>query len=149
AMPAVEAGAIVEYRWKQTEDDNRFRYLRLRFAREFPVQTVTYFVRPLPPRFIGSDQMFLAPFNCRPTAIRQTNDGWNETSLVNVPATRDEPLAPSDANVEPWALLYYSESSQKDPEKYWVQEGKRVYGEIKGALKLNDEQKSAAAEAVS
>jgi hypothetical protein len=47
AMPAVEPGAILEYRWKQTEDDNRFRYVRLQFQREFPVEKVTYLVKPL------------------------------------------------------------------------------------------------------
>jgi hypothetical protein len=48
ALPGVEVGAIVEYRWKQTEEDNRFRYLRLNFACKFPVQQVAYFISPSP-----------------------------------------------------------------------------------------------------
>jgi hypothetical protein len=93
ALPAVEAGSIVEYRWKQTEDDNRFRYLRLHFAREFPVQKVTYFIRPLSSDFVGTDPMFLAPFNCKPTPVQRTSDGWNATSLENVAAVHDESYA--------------------------------------------------------
>src|SRR5579872_4006448 len=58
AMPGVEPGAILEYRWKQTEDDNRFRYVRLNFQRDFPVQSVTYFVKPLPSEMTGGEQMY-------------------------------------------------------------------------------------------
>lgn len=149
AIPAVEVGSIIEYRWKQTENDSRFRYLRLHFAREFPIQKVTYFIKPLTSEYVGSDPMFLAPFNCKPTAIERTNDGWNATSLENVPAAHDESYAPSDPNLEPWALLYYSKGGPKDPEKYWNEEGKKAYSELKDSLKASGEQKAAAAAAIS
>src|SRR5262249_20864518 len=126
AMPGVEPRAIVEYRWKQTEDDNRFRYLRLHFAREFPAQKVTYFVRPLSSEYVATDQMFLAPFNCKPTPIKPTNDGWNETTLTNVPALHEETYAPGDPNIEPWALLYYRQGGSRDPEKYWADQGRKT-----------------------
>jgi hypothetical protein len=144
AMPAVEPGAIVEYRWKQIQNDRGFRYLRLNFARELPVQKVTYFVRPLSSDYIATDQMFFAPFNCQPTPLKPTNDGWTETSVVNVPATRDEPNAPSKPNIEPWALLYYADGSGKDPQKYWNNLGKNTYNEMKTAMKASDELKAAA-----
>jgi hypothetical protein len=149
AMPAIEPGAIAEYRWRQTENDNRFRYLRLHFAREFPVQKVTYFVRPLSHQYVSTDQMFLMPFNCRPTPVKPTNDGWNETTLTNVAAWKDEPYAPSDPNLEPWALLYYREGGPADPEKYWAEIGKKRYSEFKSALKTNDDQNAAAASSLS
>jgi len=148
AIPAVDVGSIIEYRWKQTENDNRFRYLRLHFAREFPVQKVTYFIKPLSSDFVGSDPMFLAPFNCKPTPVERTNDGWNATSLENVPAAHDESFAPSDPNLEPWALLYYRKGGPKDPEKYWIEEGKKAYFEMKESLKASGEQKSEAMEAI-
>jgi hypothetical protein len=148
AIPAVEVGSIIEYRWKQTENDNRFRYLRLHFAREFPVQKVTYFIKPLTSEYVGSDPMFLAPFNCKPTPVARTNDGWNATSLENVPAAHDESYAPSDPNLEPWALLYYSKGSPKDPEKYWNEEGKKAYSELKDSLKSSGDQKAIAAAAI-
>jgi hypothetical protein len=81
--------------------------------------------------------------------LKLTNDGWNETSLTNVAATYDEPFAPSDSNVRPWALLFYRESTPREPDKYWSDEGKKLYGELRGALKTSSEQKAAAAEAVS
>jgi hypothetical protein len=149
AMPGVEPGAIIEYRWKQTENDNRFRYVRLHFQREFPVQKVTYFVKPLSSQYVPGEQMFLTPFNCKASPIKLENDGYNSTTLENVPAARTEPFAPSEPNLEPWALLYYRQGSLKDPDKYWSEEGKKVYRELKDSLKASDELKSAAAETVS
>jgi hypothetical protein len=149
AIPAVEVGAIVEYRWKQSEDDNRFRYLRLHFAREFPIQKVTYFIKPLSSDYVGTDPMLLAHFNCQPSPIERTNDGWNATSLENVPAAHDESYSPSDPNLEPWALLYYRKGGPKDADKYWNEEGKKAYGELKESLKASAEQKTTAAEVVS
>lgn len=148
AMPGVEPGAIVEYRWKQTENDNRFRYIRLHFQREFPVEQVTYFVKPLASEITGGEQMFLMKFNCDPTPVKLENDGFNSTSVSDIPAARHEPYAPSDPNIEPWALLYYSQNTKREPEKFWNAEGKKVYTELKTSLKMSDELKAAAAEAV-
>jgi len=76
AMPGVEPGAILEYRWKQTEEDNRFRYVRLNFQRDFPVQSVTYFVKALPSDMTGGEQMYLLKLNCNPSPIKLENDGF-------------------------------------------------------------------------
>ena len=97
AMPAVDVGSIVEYRWMQTENDNRFRYLRLEFSRDTPVKHVSYFVKPLSNRYVATDQMLLQPFNCNPSPFKQTGDGWNETWVENVPSFHDELYAPSQA----------------------------------------------------
>jgi hypothetical protein len=145
AMPGVEPGAILEYRWRQSEDDNRFKYLRLNFARELPVEKVTYFVRPLSSQYIATAQMFMLPFNCAPTPIKLTNDGWNETTVERVPATRDEPYAPSKPNLEAWALLYYREGGSTNAQKFWEDVGKKAYGQMKSSLKAGDELKAAAA----
>lgn len=147
AMPGVEPGSILEYRWRQTEDDNRFRYVRLHFQRDFPVERVTYFVKPLPAEISGGEQMFMTHFNCNPSAIQPDNDGYSFTTLTNVPAARHEPYAPSDPNLEPWALLYYRAGGSTDPDKYWNSEGKKTYKEFKEQVKVNDEIKSAASEA--
>ena len=148
AMPGVEPGAILEYRWKQTEDDNRFRYLRLNFQRDFPVQNVTYFLKPLPKDITGGEQMLLMPLNCRPSPLKVDNDGYNYTTLTDVPASRDEPFAPSDPNIQPWALLFYSDGGKRDPDKFWSGEGKKISSEFKNALKTSEEIKALAAEAV-
>jgi hypothetical protein len=97
----VEPCAIIEYRWKRTEDGNRFPYVRLHFQREFPAQNVTYFVRPLSSALVVSETIYLVPLNCRPTPIKEGTDGYSSTTLENVPGAHEEPLAPSKPNLEP------------------------------------------------
>jgi hypothetical protein len=149
AMPGVEPGAIVEYRWQELRNDPRIRYARLQFQREFPVQKVTYFIRPLPRDYVSSS-MSIWPFNCRPSALKRENDGFESTSLENVPAFREEPMMPGEPNVRPWALIYYREDEKRrDPDKYWNDTGKDLYNrQLKPALKANDEVKQAAAGAI-
>jgi|HubBroStandDraft_1064217.scaffolds.fasta_scaffold39101_3 hypothetical protein len=48
AMPAVESGGIIEYRWKRTVTTEYVpSYFRLDFQREIPVREVRYHVKPL------------------------------------------------------------------------------------------------------
>jgi Domain of Unknown Function with PDB structure (DUF3857)/Transglutaminase-like superfamily len=148
AMPGVEPGAIVEYRWQELRSDPRILYTRLQFQREFPVQKVTYFMRPLP-RDYTSYSMSIWPFNCRPSALKLEDDGYQSTSVENVPAFRDEPMMPGEPNVRPWALLFYKDDGKREPEKYWDNTGKDLYNRLlKPALKANDEVKQAAAGAI-
>ena len=46
AMPGVEPGAIVEYRWRESDDSEDIFETHLKFQREFPVEKVTYFFQP-------------------------------------------------------------------------------------------------------
>ena len=48
AMPAVEPGCIIEYRWKEVRVKTDAHYLRLQFQRDIPVQRVEYLVKPFP-----------------------------------------------------------------------------------------------------
>ncbi len=148
AMPGVDKGAILEYRWKQTEDDNRFRYVRLMFQRELPVERVTYFVKPLDSQFVVNEQLYLAPFNCTPSPIKLERDGYNSTTLENVAAAKSEPFTPTNPNIQPWALLYYREGGMKEPNKYWDEQGKALYKSFKEEVKNDGETKAAAANAV-
>ena len=47
AMPEVEAGSIIEYRWKEVRNDRLANYIRLPFQREIPVESIKYFIKPL------------------------------------------------------------------------------------------------------
>ena len=41
AMPGVEPGAIIEYRWRESDDSRSIFQVHLKFQREFPVEKVT------------------------------------------------------------------------------------------------------------
>jgi hypothetical protein len=47
AMPGVEPGAVIEYRWREVRNDRLANYIRLYFQREVPVHLVKYYLKPL------------------------------------------------------------------------------------------------------
>jgi hypothetical protein len=123
AMPGVETGAILEYRWKQTEDDNRFRYVRLHFQREFPAQKVTYFIKQLDSRYVVNEEMIVAPFNCKPSPLKQEIDGYTSTTVENVPAARSETYSPTNPNVEPGRFSITAKTARKIPLNIGMRKG--------------------------
>jgi|HubBroStandDraft_6_1064221.scaffolds.fasta_scaffold96517_2 hypothetical protein len=149
AMPGVEPGAIVEYRWQELRNEPSLMYTRLQFQREYPVQKVTYFIQPLPARYT-SYQMFSTPFHCKPSPLNREDDGFVSTTLENVPAFHEEPMMPGEPNVRPWLLLMYRDAGKlQEPDKYWANAGKQMYNDdFKAALKPNDDIRQAAATAV-
>ena len=110
------------------------------------MQKVTYYVKPLSGEYT-SYQMYIMPFNCKTSPIKQENDGYASTSVENVQALREEPFAPSEANTGAWALLYYRQGNRDNPDKYWNESGKKAYQELKDSLKANDDLKTATAAA--
>src|SRR6185436_19902033 len=46
ALPGIEPGAIIEYRWREVIPGGSANRLRIQFQREIPVQSVTYFLKP-------------------------------------------------------------------------------------------------------
>jgi Domain of Unknown Function with PDB structure (DUF3857) len=149
AMPGVEVGAIVEYRWREVQFNVPIRYIRLPMQREYPVHKVTYFIKPLPSEYTAGYFMSVLPFNCKPSPLKLESDGFNSTTLENVPAYREEPMMPGDGNVRPWVLAFYHTDTKRTPEKYWNEIGKQAYSELRTALKVNGEIKAASQEAIS
>jgi hypothetical protein len=147
AMPGLEPGAIVEYRWKEYIDVENMFYQKLEAQREFPVHKVTYFIKPLSLDYT-TFRMATWPFNCQPSPLKQENTGFHSTSIEKVPAFREEPLMPGEPSVRAWMLLRYQEDERRDPEKYWNNVAKKTYAELKSSLKVNDEIRAAAQKAV-
>ena len=148
AMPGVEVGSIVEYRWREIHSEFNSRYIRLQFQRDVPVQRVSYYLRPLT-RDRTSYSMSMVPFNCKPSAMKLETDNFNSMYVDNVPAFHEEPMMPGEGTVRQWLLVFYHQDGDKrDPEKYWNAIGKKTYGGLKQSLKSNGEMKEAAAKAV-
>jgi hypothetical protein len=144
ALPALEPGVIVEYRWIEQRPLTSL-YTRLHFQREIPVQAVKYYIKPLSDTTMGMRSM---SFNCPNVPFVRERDGYFSVSFNNLPAFREEPRMPPEDQVRSWMLLYYSDKDKITPEKYWKEHGKAVYEENKGAMKVNDEVRAAAAEAI-
>jgi hypothetical protein len=147
AMPSVEPGAILEYRWREVRNDRLANYIRLYFQRDVPVQLVKYYVKPLSiPGFPFG--MRVQTFNGRNTPFVKEKDGFYSTTLEKVPAFREEPRMPPEDQVRPWMLVYYSEDKKLAPEQYWKAKGKEFYEAVKSRMKVSDEVKKASAEAI-
>ncbi len=148
ALPAVEPGAIVEYRWIEQRPFTSF-YTRLQLQREFPVQAVKYYIKPMSEMqtALGMGMRSIS-FHCPNVPFVKERDGYYSVSFNNVPAFHEEPRMPPEDQVRPWMLLYYSDKDKITPEKFWKDHGKAVYEESKGAMKVNDDVRRAAVEAV-
>ena len=145
AVPAVEPGAIVEYRYTEAHDKPDFLYAKLQLQRDVPVEHVTYYVKALPSDYI-TYRMAAWAFHCQTTPLKLERDGYQSLSLDNVPAFHEEPDMFSQNDVRPWVLLYYRKDEKRDPDKYWTEVSKRHYDELKQALKANNELKQIVSE---
>lgn len=147
SMPAVEPGVIVEYKFRETQFKQDIFHMRAQMQQEYPIQRITYFVKPLP-RDLISYGMRVWPFHCQPSKLKLENNGFNSTFLENVPAFKEEPFMPGEPNVRPWIMFVYMEDGKREPQKYWEKVGKDSYTRMKIALKVNDEIKAAANKAI-
>jgi hypothetical protein len=151
AMPAVEPGAIIEYRWKEVRGNHLSLYDRYQFQRQIPVQMVKYYFKPLKLEgyYTGPlPQMSVRMFNGQFQPFQKEKDGFASTTMKNVPAFREEPHMPPEDQVRAWTLLYYSADVKKKPQDYWREHGKSEYDVAKGMMKANDDVKKAAAQIV-
>jgi hypothetical protein len=142
AMPGVEPGAIIEYRWKEIRPYTLANNLRLHFQRDIPVQSVKYYLKPLQMDRMG---MSVMTFNGQNAPMVKEKDGFYSTTMNNVPAFREEPRMPPEDQVRTWMLVYYTSQDKPDPAKFWADLGQRIFDDVKGKMKPNDEVKKAAA----
>lgn len=145
AMPGVEPGAVIEYRWREVRAGMLANYVRLPYQREIPVQSVTYYIKPL------SNPYF--PYGMRAQFYRMSNtsfvkekNGFHSLTMTNVPAFHEEARMPPQDQVRSWMLIYYSRDRKLTPDKFWKDYGREKHDEFKSRMKANDEVRTASAE---
>ncbi|PYP85158.1 MAG: hypothetical protein DMF61_17845 [Blastocatellia bacterium AA13] len=145
AMPAVEPGGLIEYRWKEVRGGVSANNVRLQFQRDIPVQLVKYWLKPMSGSPAG---MNVQTFHGDVPRFVKDKDGFYSTSMTNMPAFHLEPRMPPEDNERTWALVYYSVEKYSDPNKFWSDFGKRIFESSKQLTKVNDDIKKAAAAAI-
>lgn len=146
AMPAVEPGVIIEYRWREVRQNQMADNVALQFQREIPVQVVRYFLKPYP---YTTQPMKYQPFQMRQNGtFTRAKDGYWMTELQNVAAFREEPHMPPENQVRAWMLVYYAPDRRQTPQQYWQELGKIYYDVTKSDMKVNDEVRKAATDAL-
>ncbi|MET0646728.1 MAG: DUF3857 domain-containing protein [Pyrinomonadaceae bacterium] len=145
AMPGVEPGSIIEYRWREVRGDSLSQYDRLEFSRDIPVVQVKYYIKPI--SFPGwTYGMRAQTFNGENTPFQKEKDGFYSTTMSRIPAFREEPHMPPAYAVRPWMLVFYTEDHKLDAARFWKEYGKRVYESAKSEMKVNDDVKRKATE---
>ena len=149
AMPSVEPGVIIEYRWKEVKPGQIADNVRLHFQRDIPVQVVKYSLKPLRgDTGYSSLGMATRVFNGQPSEMVKDKDGFFSTSMINMPAFHEESRMPPEDEVRTWMFVFYSSEKALPPQEYWPQRGKRLYEGFKSSIKINDDIKKAAAAAI-
>ena len=136
ALPGVEPGAIIEYRWRDVHPGGSASGLKLNFQRDIPIQSVSYYLKP----YMGMKYM---PFRMGETRFVKDKDGFSKVSMGNMPAFREEPRMPPEDEVRSWVYLYYTEDLKMETEKYWQTKGKQFYDVTKDEMKVSDEVRAA------
>ncbi|HEV2881939.1 MAG TPA: DUF3857 domain-containing protein [Pyrinomonadaceae bacterium] len=147
AMPSVEPGAIIEYRWREVYPGSSVNRTRLYFQRDIPIQTVTYYLKPAS-NLIGVDSLRYHPFHMDVPKFNKEKNGFYSTTVTNVPAYRAEPRMPPEDEVRKWMLLYYTTRESIEPQKFWKDYGKRLYEAFKSDIKVNDDVRKKSAEII-
>ena len=149
AMPSVEPGVLIEYRWKEVRPNQYANNVRLQFQRDIPVQSVRYYLKPAPNNeMFSTTSMSYRTFNGEATPPVRDKGGFYTTGMTNVPALHEEPRMPPEDQVRTWMLLYYSREKPETPDIYWPRLGKGLFEAFKSSMKVNDDIKKAAASAV-
>lgn len=144
AMPAVEPGSIIEYRFTTNEGERTSRYRPIEVQSEYPVDELTFFIKPLSNIYVSYPTMRYFPFGCNPERGNMTRDGFDVLKVKNVPAYHDEPFSPPRYSARQWILVYYEENSKSGKDQYWTSLGKDLYGEYSHDIKVNGELKNIA-----
>jgi transglutaminase-like putative cysteine protease len=124
SMPAVEAGSIIEYRYRQTYPDG-FRYFQLDLQSELFTKELHYSIKP---QLESKLDVRWVTFNAQdPRRFAPTWDGTFDIRAENIAPFRREPLMPPDLGVKMWGWLYYSNELETKPDKYWREYARRMY----------------------
>jgi hypothetical protein len=138
AMPAVEPGVIVEYRWREVRQDPWGEFARLTFQREIPIQSIKYTLKSSLYSFAG---FRTKAFNMENTSMTPEKDKRFSYSMTNVHAFQSEPHMPPEDQVRPWMLAYF-----QGP--YSMGSNKSIYDGYQSKMKVNDDVRRAAQAAI-
>jgi hypothetical protein len=156
AVPNIEPGVIVEYRYREVIEDAGARGMSLTFQRDIPVQTLSYYYKPYSKR-----EPNYQSYNFTDTKFIKDEKGFYLAQRTNVPSFKEEPRMPPSDTVRPWMLLQgaslnlidasafsisYTIKDPSSPTRYWGAVSAENAGLIKFMNKSDKEIKKVAAD---
>jgi hypothetical protein len=141
AVPNIEPGVIIEYRYREVIADASAKGMRLNFQRDIPVQNLSFYYKPY-----NEKTPNYQTFN---TDVRFNKDknGYWLASQSNVVSKKEEPRMPPEDEVTPWLLIQgvslnvidasigsisFTIKDPSSPQRYWG----AVSAEKAGLIKL-------------
>lgn len=100
AVPNIEPGVIVEYKYKEDIDDGGAAGMRLQLQRDIPVRTLSYYYKPN----TKGEPKYQA-YNISDFKFKEHQKGFWLAERKNVPAFKEEPRMPPEDMVRPWLQL--------------------------------------------
>ncbi len=143
AVPNIEIGALIEYRYQEVYDQGSANDMRMMFQHDVPIQTISYYFKPY------NDARYLT-FNMADNKFIKDKNGFYRATMENVPAVKDEPQMPPMDEVRSWLILYYTRYTKSSSMDFWARVGGWLAEtwDIKDTLKPNKDLKAAAAQIV-
>lgn len=100
AVPNIEPGVIIEYKYKETIENAGAKGMRLQFQRDIPVETVSYYYKP----YNGNTPRY-QNYNSTDVKFVKDKGGFYLAQRIDVPSLKEEPNMPPEDNVRAWMLL--------------------------------------------
>jgi len=135
ALPGLEPGSILEYKYREVIDYAAANNMRLIFQRDIPIRTISYYIRP----HNGSGSMFYTSFNMKDVKFEKDKKDFYRATMNNVPAFHEEPYMLPEDEVKAWVYIYYAGFQTSDPAKYWLDWSQTFYEASKKLYKANKE----------
>lgn len=149
AMPGVEPGAIIEYRYTRNAGEFISRYVPLDVQSEYPVRELIFHVKPVTGQWVHWPTMRMMPFGgCNPGNAANEAGGFVSFTLHNVPAFHEEAYMPPEYSAKQWILIYYEENENTGKDKYWKSLGRQLYSRYSAKVKVNGEVRDTASEVI-
>lgn len=141
AVPGLEPGVILEYRYKEILQDAAANNMALMLQQDIPVQQISYYVKPHP-----SSGMKSMAFNVPEPKFVKDKGNYYRLSMTNVPAFREEANMPPEDQVKSWVLIYYTNDRSMIANDYWAKYGGLLVQNYKDWTKPTGDVKKVAAE---
>jgi hypothetical protein len=141
AVPNIEPGVIVEYRYQEVIRNTWANNMRMFFQHDIPIQNITYYFRP------AGNTKYLT-FNMSDNKFVKDKNGFYRATMENVPSIKQESQMPPTDEVRSWLLIYYWDDLKDTSSDFWSKAGgiiARAF-DIKDTLKPGKDLKAAAAE---
>ena len=127
-LPAVEPGAVIEYRWTQERPGRLMLNIPIEIQRDLPVQLATIAFKPLA---IPGYRLTAKAFGFAFPSFSDAKGGFRAASIPNVPALREEPYSLPEGMSRRWILVSYTDVEKESVDDYWKEIGTKTSSDAK------------------